>query len=404
MAAMSVLAEPPAIARPDLAELMERTRAIAALAREQAQATEAARRVSAEMIERMRQADLFRVMLPQAYGGFEYGFDPFFRIVATMARGCGSTGWVYGLLASHQWLIACFAKEAQDEVWRDRNALAAGTYAPVGQAVAVDGGYRLTGSGSFCSGCDNAQWQFLGGMIPQPNGPPKPGFFLIPTVELAIVDDWHTMGLAGTGSKSIAVQDVFVPTHRTLPFAELLDASAPGMRGHPNPTFRQSFLAVLPITIVAPVLGMAEGALADFLDMAAVRTTRGAVAGGNRRMAELTTVQLRVAQASALIDAARLIMVRDLADAYDAALRGEAVSIEVRLRNRRDQAFCVKLLIEAIDALFLASGGQGLHLEKPIQRAWRDAHAAASHISLNWDATGSMYGQHLLGLEPKGQY
>jgi alkylation response protein AidB-like acyl-CoA dehydrogenase len=176
------------------------------------------------------------------------------------------------------------------------------------------------------------------------------------------------------------------------------------MRGTPNPLYRQSFLAVLPITIVAPVLGMAQGALADFLDMAAVRTTRGAVTGGNRRMAELTTVQLRVAQASGLIDAARLLMVRDLAEAFDTAARGEAVSIDIRLRNRRDQAFCVKLLIEAIDALFLAAGGQGLYLENPLQRAWRDAHAAASHISLNWDATGSMYGQYLLGLEPKGQY
>src|SRR5215468_4814284 len=401
---MSVGAARRSAANPDVPDLLTRARAIAALARERAQQTEVDRRVGDDMIERMRQADLFRVMQPRSYGGLEHGFDVFAQIVADIASGCGSTGWVYALLASHQWLIACFSKAAQDEVWQERTAVATGTYAPVAQAVAVDGGYRVTGSGSFCSGCDNAQWQFLGGMIPQPNGPPKPGFFLIPTAELTIVDDWHTMGLAGTGSKSIAVKDVFVPAHRTLPFAELIDASAPGMRGHPNPTFRQSFLAVLPITIVAPVLGMAEGALADFLDMAAVRTTRGAVAGGNRRMAELTTVQLRVAQAGALIDAARLIMTRDLAEAYEAAARGESVSVDVRLRNRRDQAFCVKLLIEAIDALFLAAGGQGLHLEKPLQRAWRDAHAAASHISLNWDATGSMYGQHMLGLEPKGQY
>src|SRR5262249_20817100 len=154
--------------------------------------------------------------------------------------------------------------------------------------------------------------------------------------------------------------DVFVPAHRTVPFADLIDATAPGMRDNPNPILRQSFLAVLPITIVAPVLGMAEGALVDFLDMAAVRTTRGAGAGGNRRMAELTTVQLRVAQASALIDAGRLIMARDLAEAFETAARGEAIDVDMRLRNRRDQAFCVKLFIEAIDVLFLAAGGQGL--------------------------------------------
>jgi len=404
MIAMSVLAATPPIVRPDAAELLARAHAIGEQARARAQQTEADRRVSADMVARMREAELFRVMQPKAYGGYEYGFDIFSEIVATIARGCGSSGWVYGLLASHQWLIACFAKEAQDDVWREHSGLVAGTYAPVGQAVAADGGYLLSGSGSFCSGCDNAQWQLLGGMIPQPDGPPRPGFFLIPTADCTIDDNWHTMGLAGTGSKSIVVKDAFVPVHRTLPFAELADATAPGMRGTPNPLYRQSFLAVLPITIVAPVLGMAQGALADFLDMAAVRTTRGAVTGGNRRMAELTTVQMRVAQASGLIDAARLLMVRDLTDAFETAARGEAISIDMRLRNRRDQAFCVKLLVEAIDGLFLAAGGQGLYLEKPLQRAWRDAHAAGSHISLNWDSTGSMYGQYLLGLEPKGQY
>jgi len=390
--------------QPAIAELLDRARAVAVLARERAQQTEAERRVSEDIIAHMRQADLFRVMQPRAYGGFEYGFEVFAEIEAILASGCGSTGWVYGLLASHQWLIACFAPEAQDEVWQDRSALAAGTYAPVAKAVAVEGGYSVTGAGSFCSGCDNAQWQFLGGMVPQDEGPPQPGFFLLRTKDITIDDNWRTMGLAGTGSKSIVADNVLVPRHRALAFAELASAGAPGMRAHANPLYKQSFLAVLPITIVAPVLGMAEGALASFLDMAQVRTTRGAVAGGNRRMAELTTIQMRVAEAAACIDAARLMMFRDLAEAFAVTVRGEPISMDMRLRNRRDQAFCVRLLIQAIDALFLAAGGQGLFLDHPLQRFWRDAHAAGSHISLNWDSTGSMFGQYLLGLEPKGQY
>ncbi|HEY1363141.1 MAG TPA: acyl-CoA dehydrogenase family protein [Xanthobacteraceae bacterium] len=394
----------PIAAKPSPDQLLSRARAIGELARERAQRTEADRRVAHDMIERMRQADLFRVMQPHAYGGYEYGFEVFSAIVAAIARGCGSTGWVYALLASHQWLIACFSQRAQDEVWQDRTALASGTYAPVARAVAADGGYRLSGAGSFCSGCDNAQWQLLGGMIPRPDGRAEPGFFLLPTRDCRIDDNWHTMGLSGTGSKNIVAQDAFVPSHRALPFAELLDASAPGMRASKNPLYRQSFLAVLPVTIVSPVLGMAQGALADFLDMAKGRTTRGAVAGGNSRMAELTTVQLRAAEASACIDAAQLLMTRDIAEALDTVARGEPISIATRLRNRRDQAFCVRLLVQAIDALFLAAGGQGLFLDHPLQRAWRDAHAAASHISLNWDSTGSMYGQSMLGLEPKGQY
>lgn len=389
---------------PDAAELLARARAIAAEARERALQTESARRVGDDMIARLRQADLFRILLPRAYGGFELGFEVFAQVEAALASGCGSTGWVYGLLASHQWLIGCFSEQAQREVWSDRSALAAGTYAPVAQAVEAEGGYLVTGAGSFCSGCDNAQWQILGGMIPQGAGPPRPGFFLLRSADIAIDDNWRTMGLSGTGSKTIVANGAFVPTHRTVTFAELAEATAPGMRAQENPLYKQSFLAVLPVTIVAPVLGMAEGALAAFLDMARVRTTRGALSGGNRRMAELATVQLRAAEAAANIDAARLLMFRDLAEAYDMAARGEAVSIDVRLRNRRDQAFCARLLLQAIDALFLAAGGQGLFLDHPLQRFWRDAHAAGSHISLNWDASGSMFGQYLLGLEPRGQY
>jgi alkylation response protein AidB-like acyl-CoA dehydrogenase len=390
--------------RPDVSELLDRARVIAVVARERALKTEAARRVGDDMIARMRQADLFRIMQPRTYGGFEYGFDVFVQVEATLASGCGSTGWVYGLLASQQWLIACFSEQAQDEIWRDRSALSTGTYAPVAQAVAVDDGYLVSGSGSFCSGCDNAQWQFLGGMIPQPGGSPKPGFFVLRTADIIIDDNWRTMGLAGTGSKTIVANNAFVPSHRALAFAELLNATAPGMRAQANPLYKQSFLAVLPIAIVAPVLGMAEGALAVFLDMAKVRITRGAVAGGQRKMAELTTVQMRVAEAAACIDAAKLMIFRDIAEAYGMASRGEAVSMDVRLRNRRDQAFSVRLAIQAIDALFLAAGGQGLFLDHPLQRFWRDAHAAASHISLNWDSTGTMFGQYMLGLEPKGQY
>ena len=123
--------------RPEISELLDRAREIAAVARERALATEAARRVGDDMVARMRQADLFRIMQPQAYGGFEYGFEVFAQVEAALASGCGSTGWVYGLLASHQWLVACFSKEAQEEVWSDRSALAAGTYAPVATAVAA---------------------------------------------------------------------------------------------------------------------------------------------------------------------------------------------------------------------------------------------------------------------------
>ena len=206
-------------------------------------------------------------MQPRAYGGFEYGFDVFVQVQMTIAGGCGSTGWVFGLLGSQQWLIACLSPQAQDEIWHDRAALSACSYTPIAQAVAVDGGYKVSGTGYFCSGCDNAQWQFFGGMIAIRRFAIA-GTFVLRTSDVTIDDNWHTMGLAGTGSKTIVADHAFVPTHRAVTFAELRNATAPGMRAQTNPLYKQSFLAVLPIAIVAPVVGMAEGALAAFLDMA----------------------------------------------------------------------------------------------------------------------------------------
>jgi alkylation response protein AidB-like acyl-CoA dehydrogenase len=163
-------------------------------------------------------------------------------------------------------------------------------------------------------------------------------------------------------------------------------------------------MSALPFALVAPILGMAEGALEDFLDMARVRTTRGAVAGGNNRMAEFATIQSRVAEAAGSIDAARLMIFERLKDAINAAESERQGELDLRLRNRLSQAFAVRLLVQAVDVLFLASGGQGIFTQKPLQRAWRDIHAGAVHVSMNWDAVSTMYGQYALGLDPKGQY
>src|ERR1700730_5589189 len=158
--------------KPSVAELLGRARSIGVLARKSAIETERQRNVSAELVGKMREAELFRVMQPARFGGFEYGYEVFVELVAAVAAGDGSTGWVYSLGAVHPWLIACYPEEAQQEVWtQDRDAIAAVSYAPTGKAVPDKDGYRLTGRFSFASGCDNANWAILGGMLPDKNGP-----------------------------------------------------------------------------------------------------------------------------------------------------------------------------------------------------------------------------------------
>ncbi len=137
--------------------------------------------------------------------------------------------------------------------------------------------------------------------------------------------------------------------------------------------------------LVAPALGMARGALQAFIEQVGNRTTRGAVAGGNNRMSEFATVQMRVAEAAASIDAAQLMIHRDLRETREIVDNGKSVDVDMRMRNRLTHTFATKLLVQAVDAVFLAMGGSALGMHHPVQRFWRDIHAASSHISLNWD-------------------
>ena len=395
--------------RNPIPELLAAADRMGRVARDNAGRTEAGRRVPQEVIEQFRDAGLYRVLQPRAYGGYEAGFETFAEVVSRIARGDGSTGWVFSVCAVHQWLIGLFPQEAQAEVWgANSDAFAAGSYAPSGKAVPVEGGYRMSGSWSFASGCDTSDWLLLGAVFPPPAGGdqgPSAGFFLVPSKDYRIdPDTWHVAGLAGTGSRTVHLDDVFVPAHRVLSFAAGTSGAAPGTLVNTDPLYRIPFMACVPSCLVAPALGMAEGALDLYLESTSTRATRGAVAGGNNRMAEFATVQMRVAEASANIDAARTVLMRDLSETQAMVEANRPITVEVRLRNRRTHAFAVKLLVQAVDALFYGSGGNALALERPLQRFWRDIHAAGVHISTNWDAVSTMYGQHALGLEPKGQY
>jgi len=370
--------------------------------------TEKAAQVPAENIAALRAAGLFDLVKPRAFGGHEYDFEVLVDATIDLAKACASTAWVGGLLAAHQWLLAGFPAEAQRDVWdRDPNALLCGSYAPVAKAAAVSGGYRLSGRWSFASGCDNSSWALCAALLPPAKDGETlaPAFLLVPANDYVIADTWHVIGLAGTGSKTLVLDDVFVPKHRVLTFAETTSGRTPGAKIYAdNPSFSVPMLCYIPSCLAAVAVGTAMGALDDYVQATRARVTRGAVAGANSRMAEFATVQLRVAEAAASTDAAREVLLRDLRIVTRWAREGREFSVGDRVTSRRGQAFAVSLAIRAVEALNASTGGTGLDLSNPVQRAWRDANAVGRHISMNWDAVGTMYGQYLLGLEPKGQF
>jgi alkylation response protein AidB-like acyl-CoA dehydrogenase len=393
---------------PALSKILASATELVPLLQERAQATEAARRVSDATTEAFHQAGFFKLMQPARYGGYEYGFTAFIDVISELARGCTSSSWGCSLGAIHQWLVGTFPEQAQDDVWRrDPNAIVCCSYAPATVAEKVDGGYLVQGKWHIASNVDNSQWALLGVHFPaeEKGAAPTAGFLLAPRADWAIEDNWHVAGQAGTGSKTVVIdKPVFIPGHRKLTFAEASSNCPPGSAINTNPIYRIPFLSAVPVCLVSPIIGTAQGAVDELIKLAGTRVTRGAVAGGGNRLSEFFPVQSRLAEASASVDAARLLLYRDTAQVEQMAADGQAISVEQRIRNRRDHAFAARLSRDAVEAVFASVGGAGLALNQPIQRMWRDTNAIARHISLNWDAVSSMVGQYLLGLEPKGQY
>ena len=394
-----------AVPSPD--ELVDRAGAMVPEIRALAEETERNRNVLPDIIDKIREAELLRTCRPKEFGGFEYDGETALRIAMTISAACASTGWAVNGAVSNGRSIAHFPIEAQREVWGgDADPFTCACFAPTGTAVPSEGGYVLSGTWSFASGCDHASWIYLGAFITPPDAKSSSegAFFLLPIGDCEIVDDWFVCGLAGTGSKDIVVREMFVPAHRVLLFSDARAGTAPGAKYHRNPLYRMPLLIHGASMLASTAVGAARGALDTYLEMTTGRKTRGALAGGQLPMAEFATIQLRYAEAAAAVESAELILLTDMRNMTRKLYAGEEITVADRIRCRRNQAWVTKLAVQAVDALNASTGGYGLHLGNPVQRAWRDANAVARHVSLNWDAVGTMYGQHAFGLEPRGQY
>jgi 3-hydroxy-9,10-secoandrosta-1,3,5(10)-triene-9,17-dione monooxygenase len=254
----------------------------------------------------------------------------------------------------------------------------------------AEGGYRLSGRWEFSSGCDSASWVILG-----VSGIGERNWALAPRGDFEIVDNWFVSGLRGSGSKDIMVTDAFVPHHRVLDVTTAGDGDYSGWELHGQARYRAPIPVLLGWDLVAPMLGIAQGMIDEFV-------ARLAGTSGPGRTADSPAIHLRLSQASAEVDAARLMMDRDIDEILRKGREGETFTPLERARFRRDKAFITQLCLQAVNRLFDLSGGHALFDSVSLQRFHRDAHAVAHRDGLIMDLGGQQYGRVALGLDPDG--
>ncbi len=373
--------------------LIERARSLVPALRQRSAQTQSLRKLPDETIADYKRLELMRCLQPAMFGGYGSDYRVFSKMVRALAHGCGSSAWVACVHGEHSWVVGNFSKEAQQSVWgKDPFAVASASVAPNGTAEPVSGGYRLSGRWGFASGCDHAQWILLGAMS-KANGKPEPLMCLLPMSDVEVIDDWHVIGLAGTGSKSIAVKDVFIPETHAVTMHDLKRGTGPGRAVHPdNPMFRvpRNMLAVFSLSSV--VVGLAERAVAELVDHTRERRSRGL------RVADFESQQLMVAEAAAQAETAALVGEHTIERNLRLIESGAELTPEHVAWARRNSSYSAQLALSAVKLILEAAGGTALYLSNPLQEIFRDATAGASHLSLTWHRSATFYGQSRLGL------
>ncbi|MFI4975861.1 MAG: acyl-CoA dehydrogenase family protein [Caulobacterales bacterium] len=379
---MSVSTLASRLSTPTEAELLDRARALAPVLRDRAAACEENRSVLPQTVADFEAAGFYRILQPAAHGGYEMHPMALYRVAMELAKGCPSSAWCLCLVGVHNWEMALLDPQAARDVWgADDSARISSSYGPFGRVERVDGGFMVSGRWPWSSGCDHCQWVFLGGRAPGPAGPPDQRAFLIPRSDYEIDDTWHVFGLKGTGSKDIVVDGAFVPEHRTHRFSDTYLMQDVGLKTFTSPVYRHSFGTVFAYCLAVVVLGMADGALEEFTEQ--MRERRGTYDGA--RAMEDPFVRQRIAEADATVRGLHQKLDANFAELDALIAAGQPLPVVTRVANKWDSQVIAKSAMQAIELLFKASGARGIRLSNPLQRFFRDAHAASNHAFLNAD-------------------
>jgi alkylation response protein AidB-like acyl-CoA dehydrogenase len=351
----------------------------------------------------MEEAGLFRLMIPQRFGGLEVNVRTFIEVLAELGRGDGSTAWTAALLNTCTWFATTYGERAQEEIWgANPDAKVAGIFFPgiaervPGEGTKVEGGYRLTGRYDYASGSFIADWATLGMAITLDDGSEGLALGLVPSSDWRIEDTWYTLGMRGTGSNTVIVEDVFVPEHRVQLFEDMAVGNYATEFGDKEPNSRAAFLPVGTIILAAPHLGIGRAALESVLEKVPGRPVSYTSYTEARNS---PTHQLAIAEAMSKVDAAYLLAARSCRDIDRAAFDGDYPDDLERARIRMDTGHIVRLVRQALDLLLTANGAGSFAEVSSLGRMWRDANTAGRHAFATTEIGKEIYGRLLLGAD-----
>jgi 3-hydroxy-9,10-secoandrosta-1,3,5(10)-triene-9,17-dione monooxygenase len=380
-----------------LAEALEIARGLTPKLAARVPQAETERRLPAENVRELLDSGLMALEVPKRFGGAELNLDALIEVTAVLAEGCSSTGWVYALWAAHMWLIGQYPEQIQAEVFGNSDSLVSSVVNTVGMPEAVEGGFRWTGRGFFSSGVDHCNW-LTAAIDLKPGEPPGDRrWFLIKRGDFEIVDDWDTVGLKGTGSKTIVLDNVFIPDERVVQAKTLSEGRGVGAALHGSPLYCAAMDFTFSLPLVGPELGIAKAALR----VAGERIRKRLDSGNARQAAEQAATITRLAKATADVDAARALLL-STARRFCYMPAAQATALD-RAECRRNVAYGTQLCRAAANSVFEASGGSSVYNSAELQRLWRDSNVAAAHHGLMWDVHGLAYGREVVGLPPMHQ-
>jgi 3-hydroxy-9,10-secoandrosta-1,3,5(10)-triene-9,17-dione monooxygenase len=375
-------------------DVLSRVTKLVPILRARARETEKLRRMHPDTLRDLVAAGVFRLTIPAHDGGYEADDTVVASVLTQIARGCPSTGWICMIILSGQPLPALLGDDAADQVYATRDLRITVAIAPTGSATPVGGGYQVSGHWQWNSGGVHGNWVAVGALTTEED--PVHRIFLVPVSQAVQLDTWHAAGLAGSASNGLRIDDVFVPSPRTLPVKQMMDGVFPRRRYSANPYFNRPWAMFASFIAGAVMLGMARGAMDVFME---VLPTRGPITfTGWTKTAEAPVLHHQLARAQLDLEAAELFQDKLLRQ-WQAALERKMTILD-RVQSRAWLGEITRLARDSATGLFRASSASQVVLDADIQRYFRDINIAAQHAHLQPNSSSELYGRVLAGMGP----